>query len=71
MNHKELNNYIFHYLKKDKTQTAIMLNGEWGSGKSFYLKNDLIPFLRKRMQLALLYLCTVWTAYLRLARVYT
>lgn len=44
MNHKELNNYIFHYLKKDKTQTAIMLNGEWGSGKSFYLKNDLIPF---------------------------
>lgn len=47
MNHKELNNYIFHYLKKDKTQTAIMLNGEWGSGKSFYLKNDLIPFFEK------------------------
>ncbi len=47
MNHKELNNYIFHYLKKNKTQTAIMLNGEWGSGKSFYLKNDLVPFFEK------------------------
>ena len=43
----ELNNYIFHYLKKDKTQTAIMLTGEWGSGKSYYIENELVPFLKK------------------------
>ena len=42
-----LNNYILHYLKKDKTQTAIMLTGEWGSGKTYYVKNELVPFLQE------------------------
>lgn len=47
MTTKELNNYILHYLKKDKTQTAIMITGEWGSGKTYYIENDLVPFLKK------------------------
>ena len=47
MTTSELNNYILHYLKKDKTQTAIMLTGEWGSGKTYYIENDLVPFLKK------------------------
>ena len=34
-----LNNYILHYLLKDKTGTAIMLTGEWGSGKTYYIEN--------------------------------
>ena len=42
-----LNNYILHYLKKDKTQTAIMLTGEWGSGKTYYVENELVPFLKE------------------------
>ena len=42
-----LNDYILHYLKKDKTQTAIMLTGEWGSGKTYYVKNELVPFLQE------------------------
>lgn len=46
MTTSELNNYIFHYLKKDKTQTAIMLTGEWGSGKTYYIEKDLVPFLK-------------------------
>jgi len=40
----ELNNYIEHYLKEDKTHTAIMLTGEWGSGKTYYIENKLVPF---------------------------
>lgn len=44
---EELNEYILHYLKKDKTHTAIMLTGEWGSGKTYYVENDLIPFLKQ------------------------
>lgn len=47
MTTSELNNYIFHYLKKDKTQTAIMLTGEWGSGKTYYIEKDLVPFLKE------------------------
>lgn len=48
MTAQELNNHILHYLKKDKTQTAIMLSGEWGSGKSYYIENELVPFLKQK-----------------------
>ena len=47
MNYDELNNFIKHYIENDKTQRAIMLNGDWGSGKSHYIQNELIPFLSK------------------------
>ena len=39
----ELNGYIMHYLEEDKTHTAIMLTGEWGSGKTYYVENILVP----------------------------
>ena len=43
MNTKELNEYILNYLKNDKTQSAIMLTAPWGTGKSYYIKNTLMP----------------------------
>ena len=42
----ELNEYIKHYLEEDKTNTAIMLTGEWGSGKTYYVEKILAPYLR-------------------------
>ncbi len=42
----ELNDYIKHYLEENKTHTAIMLTGEWGSGKTYYIENKLVPFLQ-------------------------
>ena len=42
----ELNEYIKHYLEEDKTHTAIMLTGEWGSRKTYYVENELAPFLQ-------------------------
>lgn len=53
MTTEELNNYILHHLKKDKTHTAIMLTGEWGSGKTYYVENDLIPFLKQNKATAI------------------
>ena len=44
MNEK-LNEYIMHYLEKDKTRRAIMLSGDWGTGKSYYIQNSLKPYL--------------------------
>ena len=41
----ELNEYIFHYLEEDRTKSAIMLTGDWGIGKSYYISNELIGFL--------------------------
>lgn len=47
MTNDELNQYIKHYIEKDKTGRAVMLTGDWGMGKSYYVKNTLIPFLSK------------------------
>lgn len=44
----ELNEYILHYMEKDKTQTAIMLTGEWGSGKTYYIENELLDYLKEQ-----------------------
>ena len=32
-------------MMNDKTNTALLLSGSWGSGKTYYVKNSLIPFL--------------------------
>lgn len=47
MTNSELNEYILHYLKEDRTKSAIMLTADWGTGKSYYIQNELIPFLGK------------------------
>ena len=43
MTTKELNEYILNYLQNDKAQSAIMLTAPWGTGKSYYIKNTLMP----------------------------
>lgn len=45
MTNDELNNYILHYLTEDKTNSAIMLTGAWGTGKSYYIQHTLTPYL--------------------------
>lgn len=48
MTYQELNQYILHYLTENKTKSAIMLTGPWGTGKSYYIQNELKPFLEKK-----------------------
>lgn len=45
MTTQQLNEYIKHYLEDNKTKSAIMLSGPWGSGKSYYIKKELEPCL--------------------------
>ena len=45
MNANELNDFIKHYIEKDKTKSALMLTAPWGTGKSYYINNILVPFL--------------------------
>lgn len=47
MNIDQLNQYIKNYLENDKTNSAIMLTGDWGTGKSHYIKNQLVSYLDK------------------------
>ena len=42
----ECNLYIKNYLKNDKTRSAIMLTAPWGTGKSYYIENNLKNFLK-------------------------
>lgn len=44
MTNEELNSYILHYLTKDKTNSAIMLTGDWGTGKSYYIQHSFALF---------------------------
>ena len=61
MNNLELNQYIWHYIKDDHTKSAIMLTAGWGTGKSYYIQNDLVPFLAKKENGA--YSCLVVSLY--------
>lgn len=47
MNKDELTAYIKNYLENDRTRSAIMLTGAWGSGKSYYIQNVLTNELNK------------------------
>ncbi|MGE6226838.1 P-loop NTPase fold protein [Paenibacillus chitinolyticus] len=38
---------ILNYIKKDKTNYAILLNGSWGSGKTYFWENTLRPEIEK------------------------
>ena len=48
MTYNELNAFFLNYLENDITNRAVMLTGEWGSGKSYYVKNTLKPFLESK-----------------------
>ena len=48
MTYDDMNSFILNYIENDITGRAIMLTGEWGSGKSYYVKNTLKPFLEDK-----------------------
>lgn len=48
MTYDEMNSFILNYITNDITGRAIMLTGEWGSGKSYYVKNTVKPFLEDK-----------------------
>ena len=47
MNEKEISEYLINYIENDKTRSAVMLTGPWGSGKSYYIQNQLVNKLEK------------------------
>lgn len=46
MDFSQINEHIKNYIKNDKTRMSIMLSAPWGTGKSFYAKNILCPYLK-------------------------
>ena len=48
MTNSELNEFIGNYIENNKTNSAIMLSAPWGTGKSYYIQKELIPFLESK-----------------------
>ena len=38
---------IKKYISKNETNYAILLDGEWGTGKTYFIREKLIPLLKK------------------------
>ncbi|SUW04492.1 P-loop NTPase fold protein [Brachyspira pilosicoli] len=47
---KDIENTIKNYLAEENTDYGIMLTGEWGAGKTYYVKNYL-GFIKEELQL--------------------
>lgn len=47
MINEQICEYIKHYIEKDRTKSAIMLTAPWGKGKSYFVQNKLIPYLKE------------------------
>lgn len=54
MNYDQLNEFIYSYLTDNKTNSAIMLSGDWGTGKSYYIKNSLVKYINRRKKKCLI-----------------
>lgn len=42
-----IENIINDYINAKDTDYAIMIDGQWGSGKSYYWKHTLVPMISK------------------------
>ncbi len=45
----EYNEYIKNYLENDNTKSAVMLTAPWGAGKSYYIREELVPFVKEKL----------------------
>jgi hypothetical protein len=45
-----VNNVVNEYLNDNSFNCAILIDGGWGSGKTYYVKNSLIPSLEEKMK---------------------
>lgn len=46
----EIKNIIIDYLKNDKSNQAILIDGDWGSGKTFFVKEKVIPKIKEKLK---------------------
>lgn len=47
---KEITEIVKKYIETPNTYGAIMITSDWGTGKSYYLNNALIPFIKSNIK---------------------
>ena len=45
MNTKSMLKEIMNYINNDRLNYALLINGQWGTGKTYFIKNKLFPLL--------------------------
>lgn len=50
LKNNEIKDIIIDYLKNDKLNQAILIDGEWGSGKTFFIKEKVIPEINENLK---------------------
>ena len=45
MSGNEIIDYVNNYINKSNYNYAVLIDGCWGSGKTYFIKNSLIPAL--------------------------
>lgn len=56
MSKEIIKNAISVYIQEEKSDYAVMLNGAWGSGKTYFVKNELIDYLQEKFDRNVLYI---------------
>lgn len=52
---KDIVEQIVEYVMEDRFTQAIMLDGAWGAGKTYFVKNILMPILQKKCNKRIIY----------------
>lgn len=55
MNEEEIKQAISVYINEKDTDYSVMLNGKWGSGKTFFVKNTLINYIQSKFSKPVIY----------------
>lgn len=48
MTEQQIKEEVLHYLKDESYQYAILIDGEWGSGKTYFVNNILTKEIKKQ-----------------------
>lgn len=56
MNKEKIKEAVKVYLNEENSDYAIMLNGKWGCGKTYFVKNDLIDHIQKQDNREVIYI---------------
>ena len=56
MSNESIKNAIDVYIQEEKSDYAVMLNGPWGCGKTYFVKNELIDDLQDKFNRNVIYI---------------
>lgn len=55
-NSKQIKLFLEEYVKSGSSGSAMMINGEWGSGKTYFINKELRPFIEKNLNKKTIYI---------------